>query len=505
MGDTKLSGIYSDGLVLQRNKEIVIEGKDTSATEVTVTLAGTSVTAKVEGGSFKAVFQPMDVVFDTELKVEGTETITVKDVCIGDVYFLTGQSNMELPVIRTYDLNREEIEAEDFQYVRQYRLTPDLEIPNKGENSICELPHADWVKAEGEGKFEISAMGFYAAKRLFKKKNVPVGLILAAQGGSNIESWMCEEDLFETGTREEEIAPYRGKGAVKAYVDEGNQKVITWRNNTVDESFKIDEALDDAVSIKMPCIIGDQFFGSVWFVKEFELDKPVEGECLLRLGDLIDADVTYVNGVEVGRTEYQYPPRKYSFDGSILKVGKNVITVRLLIELGAGGFVPGHPYRLETSSGDIDLTGEWKMVVEKIINKFVPNMMAQNIPSSLYYASVETLKNINVSQIWWCQGESNADFPEGYDKKMILCFKKMREIFGELPIVLVRIADYINPLKDTYIPDGWKKIQQLQDEAPGYISNLKVVVSPAPDPVHELHPQNKSGIGADIAKASMEF
>ena len=478
MGDTKLKGIYSNGLVLQRNKEIIIEGTDTSASEVVVTLAGSSVTAKVEGGAFKAVFSPMDAVFDTELKVEGTETLTVKDVCIGDVYMLTGQSNMELPVIRTYDLNKEEIEA-DCQH-RQRR----------GQYSH---------------QYEISAIGFYAAKRIFKEKNVPIGLILSAQGGSNIESWMCEEDLFETGTKEEQIAPFRGKGALKAYVDEGNKKTVAWRENTIDKDFSIEEALSEGVKIKMPCIIADEFFGSVWFVKEFDLDKQIEGECLLRLGDLIDADVTYVNGVEVGRTEYQYPPRKYRFDSSILKQGKNVIWVRLLIELGAGGFVPGHPYRLETSAGNIDLTGEWTMVVEKITEKFKPNMMAQNIPSALYYASLVTLKNISVSQIWWCQGESNADFPEGYDKKMILTFKKMREIFGEIPVVLVRIADYINPLKDTHIPDGWKKIQELQDLAPTYIENIKVVASPAPDPIHELHPQNKSGIGADVAKASMEF
>lgn len=419
MGDTKLKGIYSNGLVLQRNKEIIIEGTDTSASEVVVTLAGSSVTAKVEGGAFKAVFPPMDAVFDTELKVEGTETLTIKDVCIGDVYMLTGQSNMELPVIRTYDLNKEEIEAEDFEYVRQYRLTPDLEIPLKGEESICKLPENDWVKASGKGKYEISAIGFYAAKRIFKEKNVPIGLILSAQGGSNIESWMCEEDLFETGTKEEQIAPFRGKGALKAYVDEGNKKTGAWRENTIDKDFSIEEALSEGVKIKMPCIIADEFFGSVWFVKEFNLDKQIEGECLLRLGDLIDADVTYVNGVEVGRTEYQYPPRKYRFDSSILKQGKNVIWTRLIIELGAGGFVPGHPYRLETSAGDIDLTGEWTMVVEKITEKFKPNMMAQNIPSALYYASLVTLKNISVSQIWWCQGESNADFPEGYEKKMI--------------------------------------------------------------------------------------
>ncbi|MBR3248261.1 MAG: hypothetical protein IKG03_07685 [Clostridiales bacterium] len=505
MSETRLAGIYSNGIVLQRNKEIIIEGEESTRSEVTVTLGDCTVTAAVEGGKFKAVFPPMDVVFDTELKVEGTEVIILKDVCIGDVFMLAGQSNMELPVIRTIELNKEEIEAGDYPYVRQYRLTPDLEIPLKGEESICTLPEADWVKASGTDKYEISAIGFYAAKRIFEEKNVPVGLILNAQGGANIESFMCEEDLFATGTKDEDIDPYRGKGVLKAYVDEGNQKVVTWRENTVAKDFSIEEALADGINIRMPCIIAEDFSGSMWFAKEFELDKEVEGECLLRLGDLIDADVTYLNGVEIGRTEYQYPPRKYVFDGSLLKAGKNTIWTRLIIEKGAGGFVPGHPYYLDIPSGRIDMSGTWKMVFEKQTEQFVGNKMAQNIPSALYYASLETIRNINISQIWWCQGESNAEFPEGYDKKMILMFKKMREMFGEVPVVLVKIADYINPLTDTRVPEGWRQIQKFQDDAPGYIGNLKVVTSPCPDPVYELHPQNKSSIGADVAKASMEF
>ena len=506
MSATKLLGIYSNGMVLQRNEEIVIEGFENSKSEVTVTLAGNSVSAKVENGKFRALMPSMDVVFDTVLKVEGTDTVTVNDVCIGDVFLLAGQSNMELPVIRTVDLNKDEIDAADYPYVRQYRLMPDLEIPLKGEEPFCTLPEAEWLKAVGEGKNEISAIGFYAAKRIFEKTGVPVGLILNAQGGANIESFMCEEDLFATGTKEDEIAPFRGKGVLKAYVDEGNKLTADWRAETVDKDFDLDKALESAVSVDLPGIVVNDYSGSVWFTREFELSGPVEGECLLMLGDLIDADVTWINGVEAGRTEYQYPPRKYTFDGSILKAGKNVITTRLIIEHEKGGFVPGHPYYIKTPSSTIDLTGGWKMAFEKKMPEFVPHMMAQNVPSSLYYASIITLADIKISQIWWCQGESNAGEPEGYEQKEILCFGKMREIFGDVPLILVRIADYINPLTgETEIPEGWKKIQELQDNAPSYIDKVKVVNSPCPDPVYELHPQNKSGIGADVAKASMEF
>ena len=529
MESTKLLGIYSNGMVLQRNKDIVIEGFESTLDSVVITLAGHVMTAEVIDGKFKVVFPPMGVVFDTELIVEGTDTITVKDVCIGDVFMLAGQSNMELPVVRTLELNKEEVEAKDYPYVRQYLLTPDLEIPNIGEESICTLPEFDWISAVGEKKNEFSAIGFYAAKRIFEEENVPIGLIASAQGGSTIEAWMCDEDLYASGISEDEIAPLRGKGNLKKYVDRWQQLTIDWRAEANDNDFKIEEGIKDAKPVTLPGIVVKDFSGIVWFIKEFDYEGPCEGECYLRLGDLIDADITYINGIEVGRTEYQYPPRMYHFDGSILNSGKNTLMTRLMVEQEFGGFVKGHPYYLETPAGKLDIMGEWKMVAEKKMPKFNPIPMAQMLPATLYYASILTIKNINISQIWWYQGESNAGDPDGltmvnsemaktvleqggdvnpfgYDQKMIRTFKKMREFFGEVPVIMVKMADYINPITfESEVPEGWRKIQELQEKSPEFISNVKVVNAPAPDPIYELHPQNKSGIGADIAKASIEL
>ena len=237
MATTKLLGIYSNGMVIQRNKPVIIEGTETGKSEVKITLADKVKTVLVTDGKFKACFDPMDAAFDIPFKVEGTDTIEIKDVCVGDVYMLTGQSNMELPVVRTLELNKEEVDAKDYPYVRQYLLTPDLEIPDIGEESICTLPEFDWISAVGDSKMSFSAVGFYAAKRIFEKKNIPIGLILSAQGGSTIEAWMCEEDLYACGVKEEEIAPLRGKGALKSYVDRWQNSGAIWRSKADDNDF----------------------------------------------------------------------------------------------------------------------------------------------------------------------------------------------------------------------------------------------------------------------------
>ena len=271
MESTKLTGIYSNGMVLQRDKEIIIEGFESAKSEVVVTLADSVVTASVTEGRFKAVLPPMDVVFDTVLKVEGTDTIEIKDVCIGDVYMLAGQSNMELPVVRTLELNKEEVEAKDYPYLRQYLLTPDLEIPEIGGKSNCVLPEHDWIKAVGNSKNVFSAIGFYAAKRIFEEKNVPIGLILNAQGGSTIEAWMCDEDLYASGINEEELAPLRGKDALKKYMEHWQQLTIDWRSEADDNDFKIEEGIKDAKPVTLPGIVIKDFPGIVWFINRHRL------------------------------------------------------------------------------------------------------------------------------------------------------------------------------------------------------------------------------------------
>ena len=167
MSATKLPGIFQSGMVFQKNKEFIVEGEESLLSEVTVSFAGIKKKAQVTEGKFRAVFPPMEATVNEQLKVEGSDTIVLEDVCVGDVFMLAGQSNMELPVIRTVDLNKEEIEAKDYPEIRQFQLVPDYVLPVKGEESICGFPGGHWIKAAGEDKYAMSAIGFYSAKRIF--------------------------------------------------------------------------------------------------------------------------------------------------------------------------------------------------------------------------------------------------------------------------------------------------------------------------------------------------
>src|SRR5690606_20092740 len=82
-------------------------------------------------------------------------------------------------------------------------------------------------------------------------------------------------------------------------------------------------------------------------------------EAKLFLGTIIDADSTFINGKYVGNITYKYPPRRYPVPASLLKPGKNNITIRVVSNAGKGGFTYDKPFYLVTGKDTIDLKGAW--------------------------------------------------------------------------------------------------------------------------------------------------
>ena len=337
----KLAGIFGDKMILQRDNVNHIFGTDTAA-EVTVEIEGNSYKGVVKDGKFVVEIPAIGVKRDIDITVKGSETIVLHDVCFGDVYMLAGQSNMELPVSRTYDRSEAEIKAANYPYIRQYRLVPDSDFKPLDEYELPDLPWTSAVQGEVD---EMSAYGFFTFKKVYEEIDVPIGLILNAQGGASIESFMREEDLKDCCDELDLIEKYYGKGALTAYLDESNKRCAKWRDDTaaVDFSEYASAIPAGAVDVTLPAMFKD-ITGSSWFYKEVTIDEDIKGDdAFLYNGLLIDADITYINGQEVGRTEYQYPPRKYPFQASILKKGTNLIAVRLINESTVGGFVSDHP------------------------------------------------------------------------------------------------------------------------------------------------------------------
>ena len=528
--DKKLipAGVFGNGMVLQRGKECRIFGKS-EGLEVTVTVEKDGCKechkAPVENGAFVCALGIHDA--GTGYKVtlsDGTDIVIFDDVCFGDVYYLCGQSNMELPVSRTLDVTGEEVMQCDYPYVRQYLLTPDYRLDPAKE---AEAPVSPWIRAQGNDLMDFSAVGFFAARRLYDKTGIPVGLIHAAQGGASIEAWMPLDLLDGFGDYRKQAEPFMADGSVQDFLKNQDISQAEWvdsLNADLGKGFEY-SIPDDADDILVPFIRNtsgdDVFFGSVWLYREFEMSADdIKGDdAFLYLGEMVDSDITYVNGKEVGTTDYCYPPRKYGFPTDILKPGKNLIAVRLIVEHGCSAFLPDHEYSITAGGRKTDLTGQWKYKIgtrtktEK--DRF---FMAQWIPSALFQSSVLPVRHLAIKGFWWYQGESNASDPSRYDEKFKAMVLKFREVFGddELPIICTVMADFDDPANGKIgdiatgfsdngltISDGWKCIQELQLHAPESVPLCSVVSAKDLSEPFELHPQNKSILGARFAEMAM--
>jgi sialate O-acetylesterase len=186
--DTALPAIFSDNMVLQRGQALPIWGTDDKAAEVTVTLGDAKATAKVEGGKWMAKLPAQKAAEATELTVEGSSKITLKNVAIGEVWLCSGQSNMEWSVAASKN-PQEEIAAAKHPRIRHIKLehtlgaTPQDSVPSKLSWQVC-TPQTvpQWT-----------AVGYYFARHLQKELDVPIGLIGSNWGGTRIEPWTPPE------------------------------------------------------------------------------------------------------------------------------------------------------------------------------------------------------------------------------------------------------------------------------------------------------------------------
>lgn len=191
-GDLKLPAIISDHMVLQRDKDVPIWGWAKPGQEVVVTFAGqTAKTVATDAGKWLAKLSPMAAsaeARDMEVKSAGGESLTVKNVLVGEVWIGSGQSNMAMTLGGT-DGGREAAAAANHPNVRLLRLplvlnrSPQPDVV--AQWSVCE---AGTATVSG-----FSSVLFHFGTRLHAELGIPVGLIHTAWGGTRIEPWTPPE------------------------------------------------------------------------------------------------------------------------------------------------------------------------------------------------------------------------------------------------------------------------------------------------------------------------
>lgn len=193
------SNLFSDGMVLQQNTDAKIWGNASPGSQISVTTSwnGATCRAKTDSEGYwetyittpSASYRPYTVT----IKGEG-QTIRINDVLIGEVWFASGQSNMEMPMRGFYNCPVENA----LDYISAPAATEKIRmftVPIRQSYEPLTEVEGEWKGAESQTIPDMSATAYFFARELNEMLDIPVGIVSCAYGGARIESWLPKEIL----------------------------------------------------------------------------------------------------------------------------------------------------------------------------------------------------------------------------------------------------------------------------------------------------------------------
>lgn len=193
--EVKLPNILSGHMVLQRGRPIHLWGWADPGEKVTVTLRTASASTTADGLGHWSIFLPPEQAGGPyQVTIAGTNTIVLDDVMIGDVWFASGQSNMQMPLegfpgSAVLTNGAEEIRNSNHPSLRLLRI-PDIASPYPQQDQP-----AKWTLCTPETAASFSAVAYFFGREIAEKEHVTVGLIDSSWGGTPGEAWISMDSI----------------------------------------------------------------------------------------------------------------------------------------------------------------------------------------------------------------------------------------------------------------------------------------------------------------------
>ncbi|WP_347051088.1 sialate O-acetylesterase [Flavobacterium olei] len=501
--------IFSDGMVLQRNKQIPIWGfADTNESIEVHFNKQIKKTQADKNGKWTLNLNAEKAGGPFELIIKGKNTVTIKNVLIGEVWICSGQSNMEFQVYKTINAEKE-IADSNYPMIRHFGVAQDLSGTPKDD-----LKQGKWEVSSKETVGNFTAVGFYFAKKLYSELKIPIGIINTSWGGTNVETWTSREAFQNSEDFKKMIAdvPAVNMDEVleiyKKSVLENLKKVQGFDVSIENENQFKNASFGDKnwPEIKVPSLWENQQLGNmdgiVWMRKTIVLTaEQAKEQAVLHLAKVDDEDKTYVNGVEVGTNNLWDKLRVYKIPANVLKEGTNVIAVRIADYSGGGG-IYGDPGDLKIAFKDssFPLDGLWKFNVVQVKISVSPN----SYPSLLYNAMVNPLVPYAFQGVLWYQGEANVWRAKEYKKAFPLMINDWRAKFrqGNFPFYFVQLSTFDEFGGNSQKGSRWAELREAQSETLK-LPNTGMAVTTDIGNAKDIHPTNKQDIGLRLAAIAM--
>ena len=545
-----LNALFTDHMVLQQKKEVAFWGSYTPNEEITVHGSwGSESTCVADAfGQWKLSIATPKAggPYEVTIRTKST-TISIKDVLIGEVWLASGQSNMEMDFdycCNTTDFSELERANANYPNIRMINVKKQLSLTPVQEFK------GNWKRAVGNTISPFSAAAYFFAKRLHKELNVPVGIIHASWGGTDIEAWNSREQLNTLGFMSDVMDNYDKlvEDASKSnlwfsqfesakspsdvwylFLEDPLGAPEKWKSfdfKDLDYITSSDIDYDNWKQIELPGSIDNifetnDFDGAILIRKSFSL-KEIKGIYYLSLGAVSDMDFTYINGEKIGSSmgKLSRETKTYEIPTNILKVGVNNIIIRVVNQYKEGDI--GSISLLSSESSSVDLTGTWNYRVSAeayiplesyswpyIDFYFYDNesidfskrpVLAQlnkNSTSSLFNGMINPLVPYNIKGTIWYQGENNVPRFKEYEQLFPALITDWRNQWArDFPFYFVQIApfEYHNGLSSS-LRDAQRKTLKLPK------TGMVVTLDIGED--NDIHPSNKHDVGYRLANLAL--
>lgn len=184
--DVKLPAIFADHMVLQRDQKVPVWGWADEGEKVTVEFGGQKAEATAKDGKWTVALPALKANSSgAKFTVTGKNKLELNDVLVGEVWFCSGQSNMEWSVAQSTN-GKEEIAAAKNPRIRHFKVphvtdvTPQTEVKTVG----------GWQETTPATVGGFTAVGYFFGREIEKELDVPIGLIGCNWGGTRIEPWV---------------------------------------------------------------------------------------------------------------------------------------------------------------------------------------------------------------------------------------------------------------------------------------------------------------------------
>ena len=508
----RLPRIIRDSMVLQREAKIKLWGWAAPGEKVTVRFNGkTTKTITGSDGKWLVQLPPTKAGGPYTMNIDASNHVTLHDVLVGDVWLCAGQSNMVHQMALHGIRYADEIAKANYPQIRQFW------VPNvtNFQGPQDDLPFGNWKAANPTDVLEFSAVAYFFAKKLYEKYHVPIGIINSSWGGVPIEAMMSEDALKDFPT----ILSTVQKNKDTAYVNSVNRRTFSSpRPQRQEDKGMTEDWFNPSYvpkgwhNINIPGYWEDQgvkdLDGVVWYRREIDVPPSMTNvPAKVFLGRIVDADVLYINGKQVGNTTYMYPQRRYQVPNGLLKSGKNLFVIRVTNNAGKGGFVPDKPYQLIAGNDTVDLKGYWQYKVG-LVNTPLRGfgggggIAAQNQPTALYNTMIAPLVNYNLKGFVWYQGESNTGRAAEYARLQPSMINDWRNKWNNAtaPFLFVQLPGF---MEYNYLPteSQWAQFREAQAKSLS-VSNTAMTVAIDLGEWNDIHPDRKKDVGERLALAA---